>query len=537
MLNNPSRRTVLKTAAIATLATTLHRTPALAQTRGGTLNVGLTYDIDTLNVYSTGYLGDVQAAVVEGLLAPDQQARYVPVLATEVPTLENGGIELVDSGKKMKITYKLRSGVQWHDGHPFTSADVKFTWEAVKDEKFIAESKDGTEDVEAIDTPDDLTAIVHYNTVAPDFASTLFTFGILPKHALEGRDLNTDAYNEKPLGTGPFMVKEFKRGQYVLTERNPNYWRKDDNGERLPYIERIVFKIIPDSNTLITQLKSGELGLVYQVPYNQAKQLDGVAGLELLKAPLLSWQHLDFNFKTAKALQDLAVRKAIAHAINRDTLVRALGGYPIPIKSVVVPIFDFYDPDTPSYAFDAALSAKLLDEAGYKRGSDGIREKDGERMSYRIVGQAGRSDDEIVEQVLIAQLKAVGIEAKIDNKSGVAFREARYKGDYDLLYSRWITSADPVYSVFFGTKGPNNGQGYSNLSLDAVLAKLENTLEPAERKKHASEMQRILADDLPTIPLTTNVGVIAKTTKLKNFVPNPTNMTNFVDTSHWSLES
>jgi peptide/nickel transport system substrate-binding protein len=533
-----NRRSVLKGGLLGTAAAfAMRMLPAAAQTRGGTLTVGLTYDIDTLNVYSTGFLGDVQAAVVEGLLAPNEHAQYVPVLATEVPTLTNGGIELVNGGKSMKITYRLRPGVTWHDGHPFTSADVKFTWEAVKDPKFTAESKDGTEEIASIDTPDDLTVICHYNSVAPDFASTLFTFGILPKHALEGKDLNTDPYNDKPLGTGPFMVKEFKRGQYVLTERNPNYWRKDDKGQRLPYIDRLVFKIIPDSNTLITQIKSSELGLVVQIPYNQAKQIEHLAGIEMIKSPLLSWQHLDFNLKGPKSLQDLAVRKAIAHALNRETLVRAQGGFPQPVKSVVVPVFqELYDPDTPGYAYDPALANKMLDEAGYAKGSDGIRAKDGEKLLYRIVIQAGRSDDELAEQVIIAQLKAIGIGANPDNKTGVAYRQARYKGDYDLLYGRWITSADPVYSVFYGTKGPNNGQGYSNPKLDEVLAKLEHTLDPAERKTYASEMQRIIAEDVPTIPMTTNVAVIAKTDKLKGFVPNPTNMTNFVNTSPWYLE-
>jgi peptide/nickel transport system substrate-binding protein len=532
------RRSVLKGGLLGTAAVlTMGMPSAWAQSRGGTLTAGLTYDIDALNVYSTGYLGDVQAAVVEGLLAPNEHAEYVPVLAIEVPTLKNGGIELVDGGKKMKVTYKLRPGVTWHDGHPFTSADVKFTWEAVKNPQFVAESKDGTGDIDSIDTPDDLTVLCHYNTIAPDFASTLFTFGILPKHALEGKDLNTDTYNERPLGTGPFMVKEFKRGQYVLTERYPSYWRKSDKGEPLPYIDQLIFKIIPDSNTLITQLKSGELGLVVQVPYNQAKQIEHVAGLELIKAPLLSWQHLDFNLKGPKSLQDLTVRKAIAHAMNRETLVRAQGGFPQPIKSVVVPVFEkLYDPNTPSYAFDPRLANKMLDEAGYAKGSDGIREKGGEKLAYRIVVQAGRADDELAEQVIIAQLKAIGIGAKPDNKTGVAYREARYKGDYDLLYGRWITSADPVYSVFYGTKGPNNGQGYSNPKLDEVFAKLEHTLDPAERKTYAAEMQKIIAEDIPSIPLTTNVAAIAKTTKLKNFLPNPTNMTNFVDTSSWYLK-
>src|SRR5262249_11857429 len=384
------------------------------QARGGTLTLGLTYDVDTLNVYSTGFLGDVQAAVVEGLVAPDSKAKYVPVLALEVPTLANGGIKVADG--KMRVAYKLRPRVTWHDGAPFTSADVKFTWEAVKDPKFTAESKDGTKEIESIETPDDLSVVVNYSRIAPNYASTLFTFGILPKHALEGKDLNTDPYIEKPLGTGPYVVKEFKHGQYVLIERNPNYWRKDDKGEKLPYIERMVFKIVPDSNTLSTQLKSGEVDLVYRVGYNQAKQLEGVARLELLTGPLLSWQHLDFNFKGPKSLQDLTVRKALAHAINRDTLVRALGGYPLPVKSPVVPLFDYYDPDVAAYPYDVALANKLLDDGGYARGADGVRAKNGERLSFRMVALAGLADDEIVEQVLIAQFKAIGVEAAIDNK-------------------------------------------------------------------------------------------------------------------------
>lgn len=528
-----SRRQTLGGTLAAFLASSAGR--AFAQTRGGTLTVGLTYDVDTLNVYSTGFLGDVQAAVVEGLVAPDSQARYLPVLALEVPTLANGGITLVDGGK-MKVVYKLRPGVKWHDGVPFTSADVKFTWEAVKDPKFIAESKDGTEDIDSIETPDDLTVIVNYNKIVPNFASTLFTFGILPKHTLEGHDLNTAPYNDKPLGTGPFVAKEFKHGQYIVVDRNPDYWRLDKTGGALPYIDRMVFKIVPDSNTLATQLRSGEVDLVVQVPYTQAKQLENIAGLQLIKAPLLSWQHLDFNFKGAPALQDLRVRRAIAHAINRETLVRAMSGYPLAIRSPVVPLFDFYDAAVPTYPYDVATANRLLDEAGYARGADGVRAKGSERMAYRIVGQAGRADDELVEQVLIAQFKAVGIEASIDNKAGVAFREARYKGNYDMLYSRWITSADPVYSVFFGTKGTNNGQGYSNPELDAAMAKMESTLDPTEKKKHAFTMQSIIATDVPTIPLTSNVAVIAVTKKLKNFVSNPTNMTNFVDTSGWYLQ-
>ncbi|WP_019587658.1 ABC transporter substrate-binding protein [Deinococcus apachensis] len=507
---------------------------ALAQQRGGTLTVGLGYDIDTLNVYSTGFLGDVQAAVVEGLLAPNQNAQYVPVLATQVPTTRNGGIKISPDGKRMTVTYKLRPGVKWSDGQPFTSADVKFTWEAVKNPKFIAESKDGTEDIESIATPDPLTVVVNYKRVAPDFASTLFTFGILPRHTLQGKDLNTDPYNEKPLGTGPFRVKEFRRGQYVVLERNPYYWRKDARGVQLPYLDGMIFKIIPDSNTLVTQLRSGEVQMAYGVPYSQVGQLGSVPGLKVIKNNVLSWQHLDFNMKV-DAFKDPNVRKAFAYAINKAAISKALGGYPTPINTVVVPVFGYTNRNVPRYDYNPARARQLLDAAGWKPGPDGIRVKNGQRLSFKIMAQAGRATDEDAEQVIIASLKGVGIELQPDNKSGVAFRDARYKGNYDLFYGGWITSADPTYSVFFGTKGVNNGQGYSSAKVDALLARAESTLDPQARTTALRQFQVELMNDLPSIPITSNPSMIVVTNKLGGFVPNPTNMTNFVNTSGWYL--
>ena len=159
-----------------------------------------------------------------------------------------------------------------------------------------------------------------------------------------------------------------------------------------------------------------------------------------------------------------------------------------------------------------------------------------EPLSYDFMVQSGRADDELAQQVIIAQLKAIGIEATANNQTGVSYREARYSGGYDLIYGRWITSANPVYHDFWGTGGANNGQSYSNPDLDAAMAEFENTLDPAERKIAASKFQNILAEDLPTISLLNNVARIAKTTKLKDFVPNPTNMTNFVDTAAWYME-
>ncbi len=499
------------------------------------MTVGLSYDLDTLNVYATGFLGDVEASVVEGLVAPDEQARYVPVLATVVPTTGNGGIVLNSAGG-MSVTYHLRPGVSWQDGAPFTSADVKFTWEAVRDPAFLAESKDGSEDISSIDTPDPLTAVVNYRRTSASFASTLFTFGILPRHLLAGHDLNHDPYNERPIGTGPFKVSAFRRGDYVVLDRNPHYWRQGADGRPLPYLDHLVFRIIPNSNTMGILIRAGEIDYAPLIPIMLAKQLRGTRGVTIMKGPSLGWEHLDFNFRGPAPLRDRVVREAIAHAIDRNTLARAAGFYPMPIRSVVVPVLSgLYDPETPEPAYDPAEANRLLDAAGYLRGSDGVRRKGAERLEFGITAESGRIDDEIAEQILIAQLGAVGIRLFADNKSGVSFREARYRGRYDLLYGRWVTAADPVYSVFYGTHGPNNGQGYASPAGDAAMHRMESTLQPEARREAAYEMQRILAHDLPTLPLLSTVSLAAVTDRLHNVRLNPTNMTDFVGVADWYL--
>ena len=196
---------------------------------------------------------------------------------------------------------------------------------------------------------------------------------------------------------------------------------------------------------------------------------------------------------------------------------------------------DLHDPQTPAYAYDPAQADRLLDAAGYPRGADGVRAKHGQRLEFGITAESGRIDDEIAEQIIIAQLQAVGIRLFADNRTGVSFREARYRGRYDLLYGRWVTAADPVYSVFYGSHGPNNGQGYANPALDAVMARMERAMQPQARRQAASEMQRILALELPTIPLVSTVSLAAMTDRLHDVRLNPTNMTDFVGVATWYL--
>ena len=249
--------------ALALLLILLVSAPACARRSAGAapsndlLIVGYDREPDTLNRFSTHILEDIQTCVVEGLTTTDEQMKVVPLLASEVPTLENGGVTLRPDGG-MDVVWKLRPGVKWHDGTPFTSADVKFTVDAINGPNYNPESTDGFDRIASVDTPDPLTAVVHYREIYAPY-DIQFIRGMLPKHVLEGRDIDrAQDYNRNPLGTGPYRVAEWKAGEYILLERVPHYWR----GAEYPHIRRLMFRFVANTNTRINQLKSGEVHVV-----------------------------------------------------------------------------------------------------------------------------------------------------------------------------------------------------------------------------------------------------------------------------------
>jgi peptide/nickel transport system substrate-binding protein len=198
------------------------------ETRRGASNdlliVAYDREPDTMNRFSTHILEDIQGCVVEGLTITDEKMNVVPLLAAEVPTLENGGVVLRPDGG-MDVTWHVRPGIKWHDGVPFTSADIQFTVEAINSPDYNPESTDGFDRIERVDTPDSLTAIVRYREVYAPYALQ-FIRGALPRHLLQGRDIDgAQDYNRSPLGTGPYRVAEWKTGEYVLLERVPGTGR------------------------------------------------------------------------------------------------------------------------------------------------------------------------------------------------------------------------------------------------------------------------------------------------------------------------
>src|SRR5438876_2527533 len=277
---------------VAALALSACRRPAAVAPSNDLLIVGYDREPDTLNRFSTHILEDIQTCVVEGLTTTDERMNLVPLLAVDVPTLENGGVKMRGDGG-MDVIWKLRPNVKWHDGVPFTSEDVRFTVEAINSPTYHPESADGFDRISSVETPDALTAVLHYKEVYAPYAMQ-FIRGTLPRHVLQGRDIDrAQDYNRSPLGTGPYRVAAWRSGEYILLERVPHYWR----GDEYPRIRRVMFKFVPNTNTRINQLKSGEVHVVALIPWDKYREITDLKSLVVTKTSGNAYEHVTLNEK------------------------------------------------------------------------------------------------------------------------------------------------------------------------------------------------------------------------------------------------
>ena len=500
------------------------------------LIIGYDREPDLLNRFSTHILEDIHSCIVEGLTTTDENMNVVPLLAVEVPTLENGGVVLRPDGG-MDVTWKLRPNVSWHDGVPFTSDDIKFTVEALNDPNYNPESTDGFDRIASVDTPDPLTAVVHYREVYAPYAIQFFR-GALPRHILEGRDIDhaTD-YNRNPLGTGPYRVAEWRTGEYILLERVPNYWR----GDSLPKIRRLLFKFLTNTNTRINQLKSGEVHLIGTVPLDKAREVREIEGITLHRMTGNSYELVNLNQRNFPAFGDIRVRRAIMHAIDRDLIVRTIldGLAPVvhgPIQSLSWAFTD----DVRHYEYDPNRARELLEAAGWSdTDGDGIRERDGRAFSFTLITQAGFATRENIAQTIQQQLRAVGLDMQIRLIDGTAISSFWFEGRFDAMLHWWVMPADPEITLFFaGDRAPPAGRNinyFSHEQLTRVLYASDRTVDVEERRRLLQEAQRIIAEQLPEIPLYNVTRIDAVPANLVNFKGNPTNTGIFWNVHEWEI--
>ncbi|MGQ0639657.1 MAG: peptide ABC transporter substrate-binding protein [Gemmatimonadaceae bacterium] len=500
------------------------------------LIVGYDREPDTMNRFSTHILEDIQSCIIEGLVTTDEAMRAIPLLAREIPTFDNGGVVLRNDGG-MDVTWRLRPGVRWHDGRPFTSADVQFTVQAINSPEYNPESADGFDRITSVDTPDSLTAVVHYREVYAPY-QLQFIRGTLPKHHLEGRDIDraTD-YNRKPLGTGPYRVAEWRTGEYVLLERVADYWR----GDSLPKIRRVLFKFLPNTTTRVNQLTSGEVHVVALIPWDKVRELDGASGLVLHKVVGNSYEHVTLNQRRVAAFRDMRVRRALLHAIDRETIARTILDSLAPVThGAIQPLSWAFTDSVRKYNYDPAEARRLLDAAGWRDGNgDGIRERAGQPLSFTLMTQAAFVVRENVAQTLQRMWRAVGVDAKIQLVDGTAISSLWFEGKFDALLHWWHMPADPELATFFAKdRIPPAGRNINYIeddSLTALLYASDRTVDQPKRRTLLVSAQQRLAELLPELPLYNVTRIDAVPATLRNFKGNPTNTGIFWNIHEWEI--
>lgn len=511
---------------------------------------GSAEDVVTLGIYQepeslNTYIGVqtvityVHRAFAEYLIDVNEKGEYFPVLAKEVPTVENGGV----SEDGLTITYKLREDVKWSDGEPFTSADVKFTWEAIMNPKNMVKSRSGYELMESVETPDDYTAVVKYKEY---YAPYLTRFApVLPKHILgELPDINDAPYNRMPVGTGPFMVTEWVSGDHITMVKNPHY-READKVK----IDTVFFKIIPSREVGIAQLKAGDIDGVWDLIEAQIPQMEKDPEVDLYLANSLTSERLVMNHSSPvpphngdpdyphPILADLKVRQAIQYAIDKQLIVEKLLYGKAKVNTSEIPDGWAHNPDLKPSEYNPEKAMQLLDEAGWKVGADGIREKDGVRMRLKITTTTGNKLREQVEQVLVSMMKKAGIEFYIENvPSSVLFGSwandaDRKKGRYDILMYTTGPGIDPQqqYEGYFHSRNipteENGGTGYNytrhrDAELDKYLETAGSAPSMEERAEAYRKAQARVAEILPHLYLYRRLSVHAFRTPVKGWMAN-----------------
>jgi peptide/nickel transport system substrate-binding protein len=505
------------------------------------VTMGIYQEPETLNTYIgvQTVITYVHKPFAEYLIDVNEKGEYVPVLLSEVPSVANGGV----SEDGLTITYKLKKGVKWSDGQPFTSADVKFTWEALVNPKNLVKSRSGYELIESVETPDDHTAVVKYKEY---YAPYLTRFApVLPKHILgELENMNDAPYNRMPVGTGPFRVTEWVSGDHITMEKNPHY-READKIK----IDKLFFKIIPSREVGIAQIQAGDIDGVWDLIEAQIPMMEKNPEVSLCLSNALVSERLIMNHSSPVApnngnpdfphpiLADLRVRQAIEYAVDKNTIIdKLLYGKARP-GTTEIPDGWAHNPDVKPTEYDPEKAKQLLEEAGWKPGPDGIRQKDGNRLRLKITTTTGNKLREMVQQVLLAQMKAVGIEFYIENvPSSVLFGSwsndaDRKKGRYDILMYTTGPGIDPhqQYEGYFHSKNipteANGGSGYNytrhrDAELDKWLDLAGKAPSMEKRAEAYRKAQERVAQIVPHIYLYRRVNVHAFRNNIKGWKPN-----------------
>lgn len=447
---------------------------------GTTLVLARASEPEWLNPIAGHQHPDADLALFRGLFRLTENGRLVPDMARDWSVTPDG----------LSYTIHLRQGVRWHDGEPFTAADVKFTLDTILDPANHSGLRAQLRDVARVEVADGHTVRIVLSRPLASLPAKL-QVGLVPRHRLEGRDFNTDPFSqESPVGTGPFRFQSRERGEYLLYAANRDFYAGP------PGVDRLIYRIVPDPNVRLVELLRGEIDVARLDPKDVA-----AAG----RSPDVVVRTLDsadfrvmmFNYKYPP-FRDLRVRRAIQYATDRQALVDgALLGYGVPAYGPLQ-MLPVSAPDLPKFDNDLQKANELLREAGWRPGADGILVKDGVRLSFALLAPIDDATRQDLATLLASQLRRVGIEALVQFKDWKAFRIE----DATALILGGGAADDPdnnLYRYFssrLGSEG-TNFNGYRNERVDALLDQARNTLDPQARAQLYRQIQHELVMDPP----------------------------------------
>lgn len=498
------------TLAISFLLTVLLVSPAMGYFRynapkSGTFTVAFFGDPETLN-------GAIALQSVAGRIIANI---YSTLICMDYGILLGDGIygdiaeRWTTSPDGLTYTFYLRKGLKWHDGYPLTSADVKYTFDTIVANKYQLNSL--LKDAESITTPDNYTLAIKLKAINAAFIPMLAQYSIwygfiLPKHLYEGTDWKNSSYNRNPVGSGPFKFEKWVEGEYVTLVANPDWRGTRPGNPNGPFIDKLVWKIIPDAAVARMALEKGEVDYLYygQGPtFQEITSFASKPGIRMLKQDAIYDRSLLFNLQKSP-FNDSRVREAIAYAVDREQLSS------VGLAGLYDPLYYTGCPGTPNWNnYDAVFPRKnltkaneLLQEAGLSRGTDNMRFK-------TTITSPAFTECFAICEVMKEQLKEVGIDVTW-NKYDQATATSKIKaGDFDMCvyYIRYGPDPDAYREHFSTGSWPNLGgqnfMRYSNPKVDELLENARRTLDAEERRSYYFQAQEIIAEDKPYVNLVT----------------------------------
>ncbi|WP_334107289.1 peptide-binding protein [Methylobacillus sp.] len=420
------------------------------------------------------------------------------------------------------ITFKLKPNLKWADGKPLTSADVLFTWKLITDEKTRTPYGSDYKLVVKAETPDARTFRVSYAEPYAPAINSWAGLDILPKHLLEGKDINTSPFVRNPVGSHYYKLEKWRPGEQVSLVRNPL------STQGPAHIERLVSRFIPDEASQFLELMANNIDTMALSPVQYARIFPARPELQkkfaLYKELGNNYTYLGFNLKH-KPFDDIRVRKAINYAINKQELIDGvLLGMGEPVASPYKPGTRWSNPKLKPYSYDPDKARALLEDAGFKKNRDGILERNGKPLSFEILTNQNKQRE--MSAVLIQRrLKEIGIDVRIRVLEWASFISRFIKtGDFDVVLLGWQLAIDPdQYAIWHSSQqepGQFNFLGYKNQQVDRLLERGRMELNPDKRMRIYHEFAEILLEDSPIVYLFAGYGLQAMHKRVKG-IENP----------------